>query len=115
MAALGCFWHPQIMPDFSLPKTSIKPYQNRPRGLMNVLFLPTLKPEEPKKFRPLVRSKVALMDPPREKSVVFIAPKLVAQISFQEWTADRKLRQPVFLGLRNDKSAQDVLLPGSTV
>jgi hypothetical protein len=48
MAALGCFWHPQIMPDFSLPKTSIKPYQNRPRGLMNVLFLPTLKPEEPK-------------------------------------------------------------------
>jgi bifunctional non-homologous end joining protein LigD len=68
-----------------------------------------------RRFRPLVRSKVALIDPPREKGVVFIAPKLVAQISFQEWTADRKLRQPVFLGLRNDKSAQDVLLPGSTV
>jgi bifunctional non-homologous end joining protein LigD len=68
-----------------------------------------------KRFQPLVRSKVALIDPPRAKGVVFIAPKLVAQISFQEWTADRKLRQPVFLGLRNDKSAQDVLLPGSTV
>jgi bifunctional non-homologous end joining protein LigD len=68
-----------------------------------------------KRFQPLVRSKVALIDPPREKGVVFIAPKLVAQISFQEWTADRKLRQPVFLGLRNDKSAQDVLLPGSTM
>ena len=60
-----------------------------------------------------MRSKVALIDPPREEGVVFIAPKLVAQISFQEWTADRKLRQPVFLGLRDDKSAQDVLLPGS--
>jgi hypothetical protein len=47
MAALGCFWHPQIMPDFSLPETCIKPYQNRPRAVMNALFLPTLKPEEP--------------------------------------------------------------------
>ena len=35
------------MPDFSSPQTCIKPYQNRPRGLINALFLPTLKPEEP--------------------------------------------------------------------
>jgi bifunctional non-homologous end joining protein LigD len=63
-----------------------------------------------KRFRPLVRLKAALIDPPREKGAVFIAPKLVAQISFQEWTADRKLRQPVFLGLRDDKSAQEVRL-----
>jgi bifunctional non-homologous end joining protein LigD len=63
-----------------------------------------------KRFQPLVRSKAALIDPPREKGVVFIAPKLVAQISFQEWTADGKLRQPVFLGLRDDKSAKDVVL-----
>jgi bifunctional non-homologous end joining protein LigD len=66
-----------------------------------------------KRFQPLVRPKVALTDPPREKGVVFIAPKLVAQIAFQEWTADRKLRQPVFLGLRDDKSAKDVRLPAS--
>jgi bifunctional non-homologous end joining protein LigD len=51
------------------------------------------------------------VDPPREKSVVFLAPQLVAQISFQEWTADRKLRQPVFLGLRDDKDPKEVLLP----
>lgn len=62
-------------------------------------------------FRPLVRSQSALVDPPREKGLVFVAPKLVAQISFQEWTADRKLRQPVFLGLRDDKEAKEVLLP----
>jgi len=35
----------------------------------------------------------------------------VAQISYQELTADRKLRQPVYLGLRDDKSAKDVTLP----
>lgn len=64
------------------------------------------------RFQSLVRSQTALVDPLREKGMVFIAPTLVAQISFQEWTADRKLRQPVFLGLRDDKSAQDVLLPG---
>lgn len=63
------------------------------------------------RFQPLVRSRPALVDPPREKGVVFIEPKLVAQISFQEWTAERKLRQPVYLGLRDDKSARDVLLP----
>ena len=63
------------------------------------------------KFQPLVRSRSALADPPREKGVTFLTPKLVAQISYQEWTSDRKLRQPVFLGLRGDKRAQDVLLP----
>jgi len=63
------------------------------------------------KFQPFVRSQPALVDPPREKGVAFLAPRLVAQISFQEWTADRKLRQPVFLGLRDDKRPQDVLLP----
>ena len=66
-----------------------------------------------RQFQPLVRSQPALVDPPREKGVVFLAPRLIAQISFQEWTAGRKLRQPVFLGLRDDKRPQDVLLPES--
>jgi bifunctional non-homologous end joining protein LigD len=64
-----------------------------------------------RKFQPFVRLQPALVDPPREKGVVFLTPRLIAQISFQEWTADRKLRQPVFLGLRDDKRPQDVLLP----
>jgi bifunctional non-homologous end joining protein LigD len=62
-------------------------------------------------FQPLVQSRSALVDAPREKGAVFIEPKLVAQISFQEWTAQNKLRQPVFLGLRDDKDAHDVRLP----
>jgi len=35
-------------------------------------------------------------------------PELVAQIKFTEWTADGKLRHPVYLGLRDDKRAADV-------
>ncbi|HZP32114.1 MAG TPA: non-homologous end-joining DNA ligase [Candidatus Acidoferrales bacterium] len=64
-----------------------------------------------RKFKPLAQSKPAFVDPPRDHDVTYIKPKLVAQISFQEWTADRKLRQPVFLGLRDDKRPEDVQLP----
>ncbi len=42
------------------------------------------------------------------KKVTWIAPKLVAQIKFAEWTNDGLLRQPVFLGLRNDKSVREI-------
>lgn len=63
------------------------------------------------KFQPLVTPQSDLVDPPRETGTVFLAPLLIAQVSFHEWTADGKLRQPVFLGLRDDKRPQDVLLP----
>jgi bifunctional non-homologous end joining protein LigD len=42
----------------------------------------------------------------------WVRPELVAQVRFTEWTADRKLRHPVYLGLRDDKSAAEVVLPG---
>jgi len=35
-------------------------------------------------------------------------PELIAQIRFTEWTADRRLRHPVYLGLRDDKRPKDV-------
>ena len=64
-----------------------------------------------KKFRPLTVDKLALVDSPRERDVTLLKPKLVAQISYQELTADKKLRQPVFLGLRDDKRPKEVVLP----
>jgi bifunctional non-homologous end joining protein LigD len=64
-----------------------------------------------KQFQPLVRRKIALADSPRDRDVTHLEPRLVAQISYQELTADRKLRQPVYLGLRDDKRAEDVTLP----
>ena len=36
-------------------------------------------------------------------------PELVAQCAFHEWTAGGKLRQPRFLGLRDDKKAREVV------
>ena len=36
-------------------------------------------------------------------------PEIVCQIKFSEWTRDEKLRQPVFLGLREDKDAKEVV------
>ena len=62
--------------------------------------------------RPQSRATSPFVDPPREKGARWLAPKLVAQIAFQEWTADRKLRQPVFLGLRDDKKPAEVRMPG---
>ena len=37
--------------------------------------------------------------------MTYLAPRLVAEIAYEELTADRKLRQPVFLGLRDDKTS----------
>jgi bifunctional non-homologous end joining protein LigD len=62
-----------------------------------------------KKFQPLIRAQSPFIDPPRERDVTWLTPRLVAQIAFQEWTADRKLRQPVFLGLRDDKAPEEVV------
>ena len=67
-----------------------------------------------RKFQPLVRGKPAVADPPPQKNVVYLAPKLVAQIAFGEFTHDGKLRQPVFLGLRDDKRPQEVTVPEAT-
>lgn len=44
---------------------------------------------------------------PRMAGVTWVRPALVAQIAFAEWTADDKLRQPVFLGLRHDKKPSE--------
>jgi bifunctional non-homologous end joining protein LigD len=65
-----------------------------------------------RRFQPLVRKTSPFAAPPREKGATWLAPKLVAQIAFQEWTDEQKLRQPVFLGLRDDKKPSDVVMPG---
>jgi len=44
----------------------------------------------------------------------WVRPDLVAQIRFTEWTADQKLRHPVYLGLRDDKKASDVIVETPT-
>ncbi len=40
----------------------------------------------------------------------WVKPRLVVEVRFAEWTRDRLLRQPAFLGIRIDKDAKDVCL-----
>jgi bifunctional non-homologous end joining protein LigD len=40
--------------------------------------------------------------------VTWVKPELVCQVKFSSWTSDRHLRQPVFLGIRKDKTAKEV-------
>jgi bifunctional non-homologous end joining protein LigD len=42
-------------------------------------------------------------------SVHWLRPELVCQVRFSEWTSDGRLRHPVYVGLRKDKSARDVV------
>ena len=39
----------------------------------------------------------------------WVKPVLVCQLKFTEWTRDDRLRHPVFLGVREDKSAKEVV------
>jgi bifunctional non-homologous end joining protein LigD len=47
--------------------------------------------------------------PPIARTSHWVKPKLVAEIKFAEWTDEGLLRQPVFLGLRDDKNPKDVV------
>ncbi len=43
------------------------------------------------------------------RSCTWVEPRLVAEVRFSEWTRDHHLRQPAFLGLREDKDPKDVV------
>ena len=46
---------------------------------------------------------------PDEKRATWLKPKFVAQIRFGGWTPDQHIRHGVYLGLREDKAAKDVV------
>src|SRR5438309_5273847 len=50
--------------------------------------------------------------PGEMRRYTWVNPKFVCQIKFAEWTRDLKLRQPVFLGLREDKNPREVVREG---
>ena len=66
-----------------------------------------------RKLRPLERTappfaRVPKMPRVRQEDVVWVAPKLVAEVKFVEWTHDGHLRSPSYLGLREDKAPAQV-------
>jgi bifunctional non-homologous end joining protein LigD len=44
----------------------------------------------------------------KKSDVVWVEPRLVAEVEFAEWTSEGRLRAPAYLGVREDKPADDV-------
>jgi bifunctional non-homologous end joining protein LigD len=66
-----------------------------------------------KALKPLHRETLPFREVPkmpkvRKGDVVWVEPKLVAEVEFVEWTHDGRLRAPAYKGLRDDKDARDV-------
>ena len=60
-------------------------------------------------LRPLETDRCPFAPRPKtNEKPYWVEPRLVAQIKFTEWTADGKLRHPVYLGLRDDKRPEEV-------
>jgi bifunctional non-homologous end joining protein LigD len=45
----------------------------------------------------------------------WVRPQVVVEVKFVEWTADGRLRQPIFLGVRDDKAAREVTREAESV
>lgn len=61
------------------------------------------------KLRPLETAACPFVEPPAtNERPHWVRPVLVAEVRFQDWTEDGRLRAPVFLGLRADIRPQDV-------
>ena len=61
-----------------------------------------------KKLVALAVDKSPLFEKPKDAQGNWVKPRLVAEISFAEWTRDGKVRHAVFHGLRTDKPAEAI-------
>jgi bifunctional non-homologous end joining protein LigD len=62
------------------------------------------------KIKPLITKKPVLSDVPREiGEVTWVKPESVCVVKFTSWTNDDRLRAPVFLGMRNEVTPEEVV------
>jgi bifunctional non-homologous end joining protein LigD len=69
-----------------------------------------------RRMNPLSIDKSPFDNPPKVKEKIhWIKPKLVCEVEFAEITADEQLRQTTFLGWRDDKQPEDVVLESKSI
>jgi bifunctional non-homologous end joining protein LigD len=62
-----------------------------------------------KKLKTLITKKSPFPEPIESNTpAIWVKPKMVCEVKFTEWTSDGKMRHPVFMGLREDKKAEEV-------
>ena len=65
---------------------------------------------------PLQRRTSPFEETPRPREPVhWVTPKVVVEVKFNEWTMDGKLRQPIYVGTRDDKDPRTVKREGTSV
>jgi bifunctional non-homologous end joining protein LigD len=63
------------------------------------------------RLKPLFTDKPPVANPPEiRKKIQSVRPKLVCEVAYAEWTEDEQLRQTTFLGWRDDKSPEEVVI-----
>lgn len=68
----------------------------------------TLK-EMAEKLKPLITKTCPFnVVPKTNEPATWVKPNIVVQVNFQEWTADKIMRIPIFQGIRQDKKADEV-------
>ncbi len=87
-------------------------------GLVGTGFNDRNLPEIYKALEPLIVDKSPFADKPKRvlRKMTWLKPELVCEVRFLEFTPDRIVRAPVFLGLRTDKDPKDCVReePAST-
>jgi bifunctional non-homologous end joining protein LigD len=62
------------------------------------------------RLKPLVTKPCPIQPKPKIKDpVTWVRPEVVCQVRFLDWTQDGMLRAPVFVGLREDKTPEEVV------
>jgi bifunctional non-homologous end joining protein LigD len=63
------------------------------------------------RLKPLFTNKPTVENPPEiPEKIQWVHPRLVCDVAFAEWTEDEQLRQTTFLGWRDDKSPDEVVI-----
>jgi len=60
-------------------------------------------------LKPLIQKKSPFDEAVKTNAAVtWVKPTLIGEIKFTEWTTDNKMRHPIFLGLRDDKTVKEI-------